>query len=111
MTKLLTPLPDRQMLFWSATWPKNVRRLANDFLSSDHITVQVGSTELQANKRIEQVVRFVSEYDKEEALAKLLNEIWEKIPEPEATRQMCRTIVSILGLDMYAATSFVRRHH
>ncbi|KAJ3036508.1 hypothetical protein HK097_003823, partial [Rhizophlyctis rosea] len=85
--------PDRQMLFWSATWPKNVRRLANDFLSNDHITVQVGSTELQANKRIEQVVRFVSEYDKEEALAKLLTEIWEKIPEPEATRQMCRTII------------------
>ncbi|KAJ3268149.1 hypothetical protein HK104_005460, partial [Borealophlyctis nickersoniae] len=85
--------PDRQMLFWSATWPKSVKRLAHDFLSADHITVQVGSTELQANKRITQIVRVMDESDKEQALSELLNNIWEAIPGAEATRQMCRTIV------------------
>ncbi|KAI8916610.1 hypothetical protein PhCBS80983_g02470 [Powellomyces hirtus] len=85
--------PDRQMLFWSATWPKSVQRLAHDFLSSDHITVQVGSTELQANKRITQIVKVVDEMEKESALWETLSDIWKSLPEPEATRTMKRTVI------------------
>ncbi|KAI9095799.1 Ddx5 protein [Phlyctochytrium arcticum] len=85
--------PDRQMLFWSATWPKSVQRLAHDFLSADHITVQVGSTQLSANKRITQIVKVVDELEKEAALWDILGEIWKNLPEPEATRSMKRTVV------------------
>ncbi|KAJ3149947.1 hypothetical protein HDU89_003403 [Geranomyces variabilis] len=85
--------PDRQMLFWSATWPKSVQRLAHDFLSADHITVQVGSTSLQANKRIKQIVQVVDEHEKEQELWKTLSDIWAQLPEPEATRVMSRTVI------------------
>lgn len=34
--------PDRQMLMWSATWPKSIQRLARDFLS-EHIKVSLFS--------------------------------------------------------------------
>ncbi|KAJ3014001.1 hypothetical protein HKX48_005413, partial [Thoreauomyces humboldtii] len=85
--------PDRQMLFWSATWPKSVQRLAHDFLSADHITVQVGSTELQANKRITQIVKVVDESDKESSLWETLSEIWKQQTTPEPTRVMPRTVI------------------
>lgn len=94
MRKILKQVrPDRQMLLWSATWPKSVQKLARDFLSDDHIKVQVGSTKLTANKRIKQNVQVIQEYEKEAALCALLVEIWNKSEEPEATRKMERTIV------------------
>jgi superfamily II DNA/RNA helicase len=85
--------PDRQMLMWSATWPKSVKKLANDFLTDNHIKVQIGSQQLQANKRIKQIVQVLEERDKPQAICKLLIDIWNNIPEPEATRKMERTIV------------------
>ena len=61
--------PDRQTLMWSATWPREVQTLARDFLSNDFIQINIGSTELQANKNIEQRVEVVrDERDKNERL-------------------------------------------
>ena len=50
--------PDRQMLMWSATWPHEVRKLAKDFFGQekDLVHMNIGSTELQANPNIEQVI-------------------------------------------------------
>jgi ATP-dependent RNA helicase DBP3 len=49
----------------SATWPESVRRLASTFLH-EPVKITVGSDELSANKRIEQVVEvFDSSRDKE----------------------------------------------
>jgi len=45
--------PDRQSLLWSATWPKEIREIANRFMS-DPIRVQIGSVELAANENISQ---------------------------------------------------------
>lgn len=45
----------RQTVMFSATWPESVRRLASTFLT-EPVKVTVGSDELSANKRIEQVV-------------------------------------------------------
>jgi ATP-dependent RNA helicase DBP3 len=39
----------------SATWPESVRRLASTFLNNP-VRITVGSDELSANKRIEQIV-------------------------------------------------------
>jgi ATP-dependent RNA helicase DDX5/DBP2 len=46
--------PDRQTLLWSATWPKEIQRLANDFLK-DPIKVTVGSLGLSANERVRSI--------------------------------------------------------
>ena len=55
--------PDRQTLMWSATWPKEVKRLAQDYLK-EYIQVNVGSMELSASKNITQIVEVCGQYDK-----------------------------------------------
>uniref|UniRef100_A0A0A9YZF6 RNA helicase n=2 Tax=Lygus hesperus TaxID=30085 RepID=A0A0A9YZF6_LYGHE len=66
--------PDRQVLMWSATWPKEVRKLAEDFLA-DYVQVNIGSLELAANHNIQQIVEVVQENDKQDRLVALLEEI------------------------------------
>lgn len=61
--------PDRQTLMWSATWPKEVQRLAHDYLK-DFIQVNVGSLELSASHNIKQIVEVVSDYEKRERMSK-----------------------------------------
>ncbi|XP_059142740.1 uncharacterized protein LOC131930332 [Physella acuta] len=48
--------PDRQMLMWSATWPREIQNLAHDFLG-DFVQVNIGSEELVANPNIRQIVK------------------------------------------------------
>ena len=67
--------PDRQVLMWSATWPKEVRRLAEDFLQGEYVHINIGATELHANHNILQIVDVCDEYQKESKLARLLEEI------------------------------------
>lgn len=57
--------PDRQILMFSATWPKEVRNLAEDFLC-DYVQVNIGSLELCANHNIEQFVDVCTEYEKDD---------------------------------------------
>lgn len=57
--------PDRQILMWSATWPKEVQRLAQDFLT-EYYKVTIGSDEISANRNVTQVVEVVPEGDKPE---------------------------------------------
>lgn len=66
--------PDRQVLMWSATWPKQVQALAEEFLV-DYVQVNVGGLSLSANHNIKQIVEVCEESDKEEKLTKLLKEI------------------------------------
>ncbi|KEQ63865.1 P-loop containing nucleoside triphosphate hydrolase protein [Aureobasidium melanogenum CBS 110374] len=68
--------PDRQTCMWSATWPKEVRALAQDF-QHDWIQVNVGSMDLSANHRITQVVEVVSEFEKRDKMIKHLEKIME----------------------------------
>jgi ATP-dependent RNA helicase DDX5/DBP2 len=35
--------PDRQTLMWSATWPKEIQRLARDFCQEEPVMIRVGS--------------------------------------------------------------------
>ncbi|CAK5268779.1 unnamed protein product [Mycena citricolor] len=66
--------PDRQTLMFSATWPKEVQRLANDFLK-DMIQVNIGSMELTANHNITQIVEVCSDFEKRGKLVKHLDQI------------------------------------
>ncbi|XP_067136678.1 probable ATP-dependent RNA helicase DDX5 isoform X3 [Centruroides vittatus] len=66
--------PDRQTLMWSATWPKEVRALAEEFLQ-DYVQLNVGSLQLSANHNILQIVDVCQETEKSDKLFKLLGEI------------------------------------
>ncbi|KAM7386437.1 hypothetical protein PAMA_009179 [Pampus argenteus] len=66
--------PDRQTLMWSATWPKEVRQLAEDFLK-DYVQINVGALELSANHNILQIVDVCMESEKDHKLIQLMEEI------------------------------------
>lgn len=56
--------PDRQVLMWSATWPKEVQNLAEDFMT-DYIQLNIGFLTLAANHNILQIVDVCQEHEKE----------------------------------------------
>lgn len=66
--------PDRQVLMWSATWPKEIQALAEDFLT-DYVKVNIGSLNLSANNNIKQIIEVCEEHEKEGKLTHLLKEI------------------------------------
>ncbi|XP_028827457.1 putative ATP-dependent RNA helicase DDX17 [Denticeps clupeoides] len=66
--------PDRQTLMWSATWPKEVRQLAEDFLR-EYNQINVGALELSANHNILQIVDVCMETEKDSKLLQLMEEI------------------------------------
>ncbi|XP_071056693.1 ATP-dependent RNA helicase p62-like isoform X2 [Onthophagus taurus] len=68
--------PDRQTLMWSATWPKEVRKLSSDFLD-EYVMINIGSLQLSANHNILQIVDVCQEHEKEMKLNNLLQEINE----------------------------------
>ncbi|KAK4056424.1 ATP-dependent RNA helicase dbp2 [Microbotryomycetes sp. JL221] len=66
--------PDRQTLMFSATWPKEVQKLAHTYLK-DFIQVTIGSLELSANLNITQIVEVCSDFEKRGKLVKALEKI------------------------------------
>ncbi|KAL6948596.1 ATP-dependent RNA helicase dbp2 [Hanseniaspora vineae] len=98
--------PDRQTLMWSATWPKEVQRLARDYLH-DPIQVNVGSLELAASHTITQLVEVVSEFEKRDRLVKHLATALEdqesKVIIFASTKRMCDEITKYLRQEGYPA--------
>ncbi|EFR05021.1 ATP-dependent RNA helicase DBP2 [Nannizzia gypsea CBS 118893] len=100
--------PDRQTCMWSATWPKDVRQLANDFLQ-DYIQVYIGSQDLSANHRITQIVEVVSEFEKRDRMIKHLERIMEdkksKVLIFTGTKRVADDITRFLRQDGWPALS------
>lgn len=73
---IITKIPlERQTMFFTATWPKEVQTLAREFLRSP-VEIKFGDTNhLNANKAILQKVIVVSDNEKPEALKKVLQEV------------------------------------
>lgn len=98
--------PDRQTCMWSATWPKDVRQLASDYLQ-DFIQVNIGSMDLSANHRITQVVEIVSEFEKRDKMIKHLERIMEdreaKILLFTGTKRVADEITRFLRQDGWPA--------
>jgi len=65
--------PDRQVLMWSATWPKEVENLARDYLES-YYQVTVGSLDLAGNKDVTQIIDVCPDHDKYRNLQRYLRE-------------------------------------
>ncbi|KAJ9652661.1 ATP-dependent RNA helicase dbp2 [Neophaeococcomyces mojaviensis] len=100
--------PDRQTLMWSATWPKEVRQLASDFLQ-DYIQTNIGSMDLAANHRITQIVEVVSDFEKRDRMTKHLEAIMEdrnnKILIFTGTKRVADDITRFLRQDGWPALS------
>lgn len=98
--------PDRQTLMWSATWPKEVRQLASDFLQ-DYIQTNIGSMDLAANHRINQIVEVVSDFEKRDRMTKHLEAIMEdrnnKILIFTGTKRVADDITRFLRQDGWPA--------
>jgi len=72
ITKIVSQIrPDRQTLLWSATWPKEVKEIADNF-TTDPIRVTVGSMDLSANSKINQIINFVSPGEKQQIFVELV---------------------------------------
>ena len=110
--------PDRQTLMWSATWPKEVRQLAADYLK-DFIQVNIGSMDLSANHRITQIVEVVSEMEKRDRMIKHLEKIMEnkenKVLIFTSTKRTADEITRFLRQDGWPALCkfilFLSRHY
>jgi len=69
--------PDRQTLMWSATWPKEVQRLARDLCKEDPVHINVGSLDTRCAHTIRQYVEVVDERDKKSRLRRLLEKVMD----------------------------------
>eukprot|EP00250_Pteridium_aquilinum_P006339 c16281_g1_i1 orf=170-1819(+) len=98
--------PDRQTLYWSATWPKEVEFLARQFLHNPYKVV-IGSTDLKANHSIRQIVDVVSEQEKYPKLIKLLEDIMDgsKLLIFMETKRGCDQVTRQLRMDGWPALS------
>ncbi|KAJ5176048.1 ATP-dependent RNA helicase dbp2 [Penicillium canariense] len=100
--------PDRQTCMWSATWPKEVRQLAKDFLN-DYIQVNIGSMDLSANHRITQIVEIMSDFEKRDRMIKHMEKIMEdrsnKILIFTGTKRIADEITRFLRQDGWPALS------
>lgn len=74
---------------WSATWPKEVRQLAEDFLK-DYIQINIGALELSANHNILQIVDVCMETEKDQKYGY----------EQNSTKNVVDNIVLLLSLQL-----------
>ncbi|XP_056017286.1 uncharacterized protein LOC125668891 [Ostrea edulis] len=73
--------PFRQTTMWSATWPTEVKTLAQDFMSNN-VQVHVGEYDLNINKNITQKVVLVE--DERDKLFKFVDEMKLVLQEPNS---------------------------
>ncbi|BBG98860.1 DEA(D/H)-box RNA helicase family protein [Prunus dulcis] len=98
--------PDRQTLYWSATWPKEVEQLARQFLYNPYKVI-IGSPDLKANHAIRQIVDIITENQKYNKLVKLLEDIMDgsRILIFMDTKKGCDQITRQLRMDGWPALS------
>ncbi|KAJ4960877.1 hypothetical protein NE237_020787 [Protea cynaroides] len=98
--------PDRQTLYWSATWPREVEALARQFLRNPYKVI-IGSADLKANRSISQVVEVMTDMEKYNRLIKLLSEMMDgsRILIFLETKKGCDQVTQQLRMDGWPALS------
>ncbi|KAL6613954.1 hypothetical protein ACP70R_036224 [Stipagrostis hirtigluma subsp. patula] len=98
--------PDRQTLYWSATWPREVEALARQFLQNPYKVI-IGSPDLKANHSIQQIVEVISDHEKYPRLSKLLSDLMDgsRILIFFQTKKDCDKITRQLRMDGWPALS------
>ncbi|GAB2221252.1 hypothetical protein Drorol1_Dr00012425 [Drosera rotundifolia] len=96
--------PDRQTLYWSATWPKEVESLARQFLRNSYKVI-IGSSDLKANQSINQIIEVVADFEKYNRLIKMLKEIMDgsRILIFVETKKGCDQVTRQLRMDGWPA--------
>lgn len=93
---------------WSATWPKEVQTLAEDFLN-DYININVGSLNLAANHNIIQHIKVCEESEKEQELLELLKTLASDASNKciifVETKKKVEDILAVVQREGYSATS------
>ncbi|KAJ7538954.1 hypothetical protein O6H91_11G070400 [Diphasiastrum complanatum] len=95
----------KQTLMYTATWPKEVRRIAADLLVNP-VQVNIGnSDELSANKSITQYIEVLLPHEKQRRLEQILRtqDPGSKIIIFCSTKKMCDQLARGLGRDFGAA--------
>ncbi|KAG2389003.1 hypothetical protein C9374_014403 [Naegleria lovaniensis] len=80
--------PERQTLFFSATWNRAVQSMAMSYVSKSepHFIVNIGSIETSANHNVKQSFMFIQDSDK---MARLIDMLDKLIKDPDD----CRTLI------------------
>ncbi|GFP83103.1 dead-box ATP-dependent RNA helicase 40, partial [Phtheirospermum japonicum] len=96
--------PRRQTLMYTATWPKEVRKIASDLLVNP-VQVNIGSEDLSANKSITQYVEMVPEFEKQRRLEQILRsqERGSKVIIFCSTKKLCDHLTRSIGRNFGAA--------
>ncbi|KNA05459.1 hypothetical protein SOVF_190160 isoform A [Spinacia oleracea] len=97
--------PHRQTLMYTATWPKEVRKIAGDLLRNP-VQVNIGNVdELAANKSITQYVEIVPHMEKQRRLEQILRaeERGAKVIVFCSTKKMCNDLTRSIGRTFPAA--------
>eukprot|EP00252_Welwitschia_mirabilis_P020996 TRINITY_DN5268_c0_g1_i2.p1 TRINITY_DN5268_c0_g1~~TRINITY_DN5268_c0_g1_i2.p1 ORF type:complete len:505 (+),score=87.30 TRINITY_DN5268_c0_g1_i2:313-1827(+) len=98
--KVVNELPrQRQTLMYTATWPKEVRKIAADLLVNP-VQVTIGTIdELAANKSITQFVEIVAPFDKQRRVEQILRgqEPGSRVVIFCSTKRMCDQLARSLG--------------
>ncbi|KAG5105262.1 hypothetical protein JHK82_042232 [Glycine max] len=97
--------PRRQTLMYTATWPKEVRKIASDLLVNP-VQVNIGSVdELAANKAITQYVEVVPQMEKQRRLEQILRsqERGSKVIIFCSTKRLCDQLARSIGRTFGAA--------
>ncbi|KJP88042.1 hypothetical protein AK88_02317 [Plasmodium fragile] len=106
LKKIMTQVnKNKQLLFFTATWPEQVRKLAYEFSSFDPVKVQIGKSELTANKNIQQSVIVSSCIDLKKKLLDWLKQNYEgnKILIFCDTKRNCDNLCKELRYHQYNA--------
>lgn len=97
--------PDRQVLMWSATWPREVQRLAEDYLN-EYYQVTVGSLDLAGNKDVTQNIVVCTDQEKYTHLLRFLKETLterDRVLVFVETKKGCDMLTRSLRMDSYQA--------
>ncbi|GAB4859036.1 hypothetical protein Ancab_010504 [Ancistrocladus abbreviatus] len=98
--------PRRQTLMYTATWPKEVRKIASDLLVNP-VQVNIGSVdELSANKSITQFVEVVPQIEKQRRLEQILRaqERGSKVIIFCSTKKLCDELARSIRRNFAAAS-------
>ena len=111
---IMSQVPDnhnRQTLLFSATWPKEIQKLAFDFLL-DPIQINVGEINvLNANKDITQKIIMCSDGDKNDKIKEILKNLVDAADQTEGSKVKPTTGVDLGGKKHSKVIIFVAKKY
>jgi ATP-dependent RNA helicase DDX5/DBP2 len=99
--------PGKQVLMWSATWPKEIRSIARDYMV-DPVRIQVGDDDLTTAHTITQIIDVCDPYERRKKLSQIMEKVREarsKVLVFADTKRMCDELTRNMREDGWPALS------